>query len=133
MFYQVDPSSAVPVYAQIMDQVKRGISSGLLKTGERLPSIRELARELRINPNTVVRAYRELEREGVVESRRGQGSYVAESQHASSLAARRELLAPAVDRLLVEAYHLGLNDDELRKLLELRMDERRRSGKGREA
>lgn len=133
MFFQVDPSAAVPVYSQIMNQIKHSISSGLLRSGDRLPSIRELAKELRVNPNTVVRAYRELEREGIVESRRGQGSFVRATQRVTSLEARCELLAPTVDRLLVEAYHLGLDDETLLELLRKRMADRNAVSQGKEA
>ena len=113
MFLRVDPSSAVPVYVQIVDQVKHAVASGLLEEGDRLPSIRELARELRINPNTVIRAYRELEAEKVIVSRRGQGSFVSRTAQVLTERSRKKMLAAKIDALLVEAYHLRLTDDQV--------------------
>jgi len=124
MFLKVDPSAAIPVYVQIMDHVKHSIASGLLRNGDRLPSIRDLARELRVNPNTVVKAYRELEIEGVIESRKGQGSYVSATSGLMSLANRRKILSEIVDRMLVEAYHLSLNDERVIEIVRERMGAR---------
>ncbi len=128
MFFRVDPSSAVPVYAQIAEQVKHAIASGLLEQGARLPSIRELAKELRVNPNTIIRSYRELENDGIIESRRGQGSFVTDSGKALTVEGRTEILAKLVDQLLVEAYHLKLSDDQVMELVRQRMTERSRKG-----
>jgi GntR family transcriptional regulator len=111
MFLPVDPASGLPVYRQIMDQVRRMMVSGRLAPGERLPSIRELAATLQINPLTVGRAYGELERDGLVEMRRGLGMFVRPPHEAV-----RPLnpgvpagVAQAARRLVLEAAQAGLN------------------------
>lgn len=94
-----------------MDEVRRALAIGSLKPEDALPSVRQLAADLRLNPNTVAQAYRELEREGVVYVRRGQGTFVAER---ASTATEREALVRAVaERALVDAHRHGLKDDEL--------------------
>src|SRR5215831_5478355 len=75
--FKLDPRSGVPIYRQIQDQVRYGIASGLLSPGEQLPTVRALAVELSVNPNTVIKAYSELEREGVLTSEQGSGTFVA--------------------------------------------------------
>ena len=77
MLFRPNPSSGVPIYLQLMEQVKHGIETGALRPGEQLPGIRPLAEELVINPNTVAKAYRELEHEGVIELRHGAGAFVS--------------------------------------------------------
>jgi len=126
MFFRVDPSSAVPVYSQIMDQVKHAVASGLLELGNRLPSIRELAKELRVNPNTIIRAYRELETEGIIESKRGQGSFVTSGGTALTVEGRKEILTKLVDQLIVEAFHLQLDNKQVLELIRERMKKRAR-------
>ncbi len=113
MEFQCDPTSRVPIYRQLMDQVRQAVARGRLRPGRRLPSVRQLSRDLVVNPNTVARAYTELEREGVLNTRQGLGVYVAEPQDDLSAAARRERFAAALDRFLTEAVHLGLSADEV--------------------
>ena len=113
MEFQCDPTSRVPIYRQLMDQIRQGVARGRLRPGGRLPSVRVLSRELVVNPNTVARAYTELEREGVLNTRQGLGVFVAEPQAELSASARRERLATALDRLLTEAVHLGFSSDEV--------------------
>jgi GntR family transcriptional regulator len=113
MEFQCDTSSRVPIYRQLMDQVRQGVARGRLRPGSRLPSVRVLSRELVVNPNTVARAYTELEREGVLNTRQGLGVFVAEPQADLSTAARRERLSQALDRFLTEAVHLGFSADEV--------------------
>jgi GntR family transcriptional regulator len=96
-----------------MDQVRQGVARGRLRPGSRLPSVRALSRQLVVNPNTVARAYTELEREGVLNTRQGLGVFVAEPQADLSAAARRERLSQALDRFLTEAVHLGFSADEV--------------------
>ncbi len=110
MFLPVDPSSGLPVYRQIIDQVRRMMVSGRLAPGERLPSIRELALKLRINPLTVGRAYGDLEREGLIEMRRGLGMYVRQQERLirpidGGVPAG---VAQAARRLVLEAAQAGL-------------------------
>jgi GntR family transcriptional regulator len=113
MEFQCDPTSRVPIYRQLMDQIRQAIARGRLRTGSRLPSVRVLSRELVVNPNTIARAYTELEREGVLNTRQGLGVFVAEPQAELSAAARRERLQSALDGFLTEAHHLGFSADEV--------------------
>jgi len=102
-----------PIYQQIVDQIRFRIVSGQLATGAELPTIRGLAESARVNPNTVARAYRELENEGLVEKRRTVGTFVAAAPERISAAQRRRLLAPHVDRVLIQAKQLGISLEEL--------------------
>lgn len=123
MFMEVDPSSSVPVYAQIVEQIRHAVASGLLVESDKLPSIRVLAKELRVNPNTIIRAYKELETEGIVISKRGQGNFV--TSHGSQLTeeVKCEMITKNIDRLLTEAYHLQLDDKKVIELIKNRMTE----------
>jgi GntR family transcriptional regulator len=118
MLFRPNPSSGVPIYLQLMEQVKHAVETGALRAGEQLPGIRPLAEELVINPNTVAKAYRELEHEGVIELRHGAGAFV--SGHArmkkltDKLRAAQPLMAAAIDRLRAR----GLSDEEIRRLFE---------------
>src|SRR3972149_2231995 len=89
MEFQCDTTSRVPIYRQLMEQVRQGVARGRLRAGTRLPSVRQLSRELVVNPNTVVRTYTELEREGTLITRQGLGVFVAEPSADLSAAARR--------------------------------------------
>jgi GntR family transcriptional regulator len=111
MIFSVDSSDSRPIYVQIMDEVRRGIATGLLGADDALPSVRQLAVDLRINPNTVAQAYRELEREGIVEARRGQGTFVV----VEHLGARqlKAIARDVADRALRDAHRNGLGPDEL--------------------
>jgi GntR family transcriptional regulator len=113
-----NPSSGVPIYLQLMEQVKHNIETGALRPGEQLPGIRPLAEELVINPNTVAKAYRELEHEGVVELRQGAGAFVSGNARAKkttdNLRAGQTIVATAMVRLRAR----GLSDDEIRRLFE---------------
>ena len=99
-------SDGVPIYQQIVDQIQFRIMSGQLGVGDELPAIRGLAESLRVNPNTVARAYRELENEGLVEKRRTTGTFVAELPANRSVAQRRRLLAPQIDKLIIQSRQL---------------------------
>jgi GntR family transcriptional regulator len=106
----LDADDSRPLYTQIMDEIRRGIVLGTWSAGEALPSVRQLSSDLRVNPNTVQQAYRELEREGVVYVMRGQGTFVAES------AAQRErgpLLDEFARNVIREAYRSGFSADEV--------------------
>src|SRR3954468_7234392 len=113
MLIHISTDDRVPIYHQIVNQVKFLVGSGRLAPGEELPAIRVLAERLVINPNTVARAYRELEVAGGVEKRRTAGTYV--SAAGSPLARRERLrfLTERVDALLAEARHLGIRTDEV--------------------
>jgi GntR family transcriptional regulator len=121
MTLRIDPKDAVPIFRQIVAQVKQLIAAGRLTSGEELPSVRALAEQLVINPNTVARAYQELEHERVVVKRHGAGTYVAEvTQSPMSSLARRELLTERVDALLTEASHLEVPLEEVIDLVRQR-------------
>jgi GntR family transcriptional regulator len=102
-----------PIYQQIVDQIRFRIVSGQLAAGAELPTIRGLAENARVNPNTVARAYRELEHEGLVEKRRTVGTFVATNSGRISIAKRRRLLVPHIDKMLIQAKQLGFDLDEL--------------------
>jgi GntR family transcriptional regulator len=118
MLLRPNPSSGVPIYLQLMEQVKHAIETGALRTGEQLPGIRPLAEELVINPNTVAKAYRELEHEGVIELRHGAGAFVTGNARAKKLTdkfrAGQTIVTAAVDRLRAR----GVTDEEIRRLFE---------------
>jgi GntR family transcriptional regulator len=120
MELRIDAQDGVPIYLQICNQVKHLVAAGRLGAGDELPPIRTLAEQLVINPNTVARAYLELEREGVVNKRHGSGTYVAD---APSLLSRREklkVLRQRADSLLAEAAHLDVSLDDLLELMNQR-------------
>jgi len=123
VWFHVDPSSGVPIYMQIIGQVKRAVASGLLKAGDQMPSVRELAMELTVNPNTIAKAYQELERDGVIRTVRGVGTFVAEQEIKIVREERVKTLAAAIDKVLVEALHLGFSDEEVKSLLDERIRE----------
>jgi GntR family transcriptional regulator len=116
----ISTQDGVPIYLQIVNQVKYMVAAGRLRPGEQLPPVRKLAEELLINPNTVARAYRELEAAKVLSTRQGSGAYVADN--ASPLARREQtkILRDRVDQLLAEASHMGVQVDELVELLRQR-------------
>ena len=122
MQIHISSSDGVPIYIQIVNQVKHLVASGRLSAGEELPPIRTLAETLVVNPNTVARAYLELERAGVVTKRQGAGTYVAETKSALSRREKLRALAPRADALLVEARQLDVDFDELSALLEERRE-----------
>ncbi len=113
-------SDGPPIYQQIVEQIRFRIVSGQLRGGDELPTIRGLAESLRVNPNTVARAYRELEHESLVEKRRTTGTFVAELTTQLGIAQRRKLIAPEIDRLLISSRQLGIELDDLKKMLSKR-------------
>jgi GntR family transcriptional regulator len=121
VLFKPNPSSGAPIYVQLMEQVKHAIETGALRPGEQLPGIRPLAEELVINPNTVAKAYRELEHEGVIELRHGAGAFVANITRGRKLADRvragQAIVAEAVAKLRAR----GVTDEEIRRLFEARL------------
>ena len=113
MLVNLDPRDARPLYLQIIDEVRRALVVGALRPEDPLPSVRELASELVVNPRTVSQAYRELEREGVVYVRRGQGTFVAPDAGAGRDEERRALARGVAKRALIEARRSGLGVEEL--------------------
>lgn len=119
-----NPSSGVPIYLQLIEQVRHAIATGAVRPGEQLPAIRPLAEELVINPNTVAKAYRELEHEGVIELRQGAGAFVTDNapskKDAEKLRAAQTAVAATVERL----RDRGVTDDEIRRLFEAALGRR---------
>ena len=115
---QVDPASSEPIFEQIAFQVKGAVARGDLGSGDKLPSVRELARELVVNPNTVVRAYQHLEQDGVIVRKRGSGCFIREGGTKLSDDARSAELDELARRTVTEAYHLGFRPDEIRRAVD---------------
>src|SRR5437773_10998382 len=122
MLFRPNPSSGVPIYLQLMEQVKHAIETGALRQGDQLPGIRPLAEELVMNPNTVAKAYRELEHEGVIELRHGAGAFVSAQAKGRKPAADRVRSAqPIVAGTIEKLRDRGLSDDEIRRLFEAQL------------
>lgn len=117
MFLRIEKGSAVPISRQIADQVAAHCVSGQLRPGDRLPSVRELARELAVNQNTILRVYERLCGEGVLEMRHGQGTFVAARATKRQLAAHRARLVDELRHIARQAVALGLSSDELHELV----------------
>ncbi len=111
MVFNLSQTDPRPIYQQILDEIRRGIVVGLYKVGEPIPSVRQLAVDLKVNPNTVAQAYRELERLGVVEVRRGQGTFV--SPQTSRDSERRTLITTLANKAVVEAKRNSIGLGEL--------------------
>ena len=118
MLFRPNPSSGVPIYLQLMEQVKHAIETGALRPGEQLPGIRPLAEELVINPNTVAKAWRELEHEGIIELRHGAGAFVASNGRPKSVTDRLRAAQTIVADSITRLRNKGLRDDEIRRLFE---------------
>jgi len=118
---QVDPHSGVPVYRQAMDQIEYYVASKVLAPGDQLPSIRELAKSLRVNPTTVVKAYTELEHKGVIEMKHGKGAFISESVRKMSEKEIVTALRRVVRQLAVEATQMGAPLELVMKVLKEEM------------
>jgi len=121
--YAIDLKSGVPFYRQIIEQIKFGIGRGDLQPGDRLPTVRQLAVDLSINPNTVIRAYRELEIEGVLDTQQGSGTFVGERRPEIDALERRRMLDQILTELLARASGYGFTLDEVLKGLRQRKEE----------
>ena len=127
MIFRINQSAGIPLYIQLMEQVKHAVETGALREGDQLPAIRKVAEDLVMNPNTVVRAYRELEHEGVLELKHGSGAYIKESAGGRAAVMRKAqgILQSALERLAP----LGLTEDELRRVFENELAQARAEGK----
>lgn len=123
--FTIDPRSGVPYYRQIIDQIQFAIASGALATGDQLPTVRQLAVDLKINPNTVARAYQELEIKGVLTSQMGTGTFVADTKIEISALERRRMLDQICTELLSRAATYGLTLQEVIAALRERAEEGR--------
>ena len=122
MRLQLNFKSGKPVYLQIVDQVRAAAAAGAIRTGEPLPSIRPLAEDLRVNRNTVAKAYAELESQGVIETIAGKGCFIRESQSPFRKEVRVKLLTEEIDQAVVQAHHLQVGRDDFLRLAEERFD-----------
>ncbi|MBU4485627.1 MAG: GntR family transcriptional regulator [Candidatus Delongbacteria bacterium] len=123
IYFQIQPSSGVPIYKQIVDQVERLVASGSLSPGDEMPSVRRVATHFEVNPMTVSKAYSMLESSNILERRRGMGMFVASnSENAKSVKQRIELIKPVLEDVVEQAKQLGLPNEKvielLKKLLE---------------
>jgi GntR family transcriptional regulator len=117
MFFSIDPHNGVAIYEQLVRQVKFGIADGTLRSGQLLPSARILSQQLAINPNTINRAFQQLQADGILESVRGKGLAVCSRALGSCRKARQSLLEQRVRDVLSEALHAGLDHNEVRELV----------------
>ena len=122
MLIQLNFKSGLPVYLQVADQIRAAAASGALRPGEPLPGIRPLAEQLRINRNTVAKAYTELESQGVIETVAGKGCFLKEGNSPLKKSARHDLLRQEIDQAIVAAHHLQVNDADFVALVEKRLD-----------
>ena len=130
MILQINFKSGMPIYLQVVDQIKAAAASGALRPGEALPSIRPLAEELRVNRNTVAKAYSELESLGVIQTLPGRGCFLKENHSALRKEVRRKLLTKEIDQAIVQAHHLQVPRSEFLQLIHERMevlDDKRRA------
>lgn len=122
--FELDVRSRKPIYEQLTDKVKEMIMHGILRADEQLPSVRALSSQLTVNPNTIQKAYRELEREGYIYSLQGKGNFVAAMQQEHNESKRAELKTELL-RLMAEAVYLGFTENEISALYRQSLDQRR--------
>ncbi len=120
MFLHLNPNNGVPIYRQLFQQLRQRIVSGQLGAGEQLPSVRDLSEQVKINLLTAAKVYQLLESEGLVETRRGLGTFVADGQLSRSMVEKKKSIASAVEQVVTEAQHLKLSEEELVQLIRQR-------------
>jgi len=123
MEFEVNTSDREPIYRQLASQVREAVARGRLAPGDRLPSVRELSKTLVVNPNTIARAYTDLEREGVLNTRPGLGVFVAPPGSDLTKPVRKKRLVERIDSLLTEAVHLDFTRGETQEMIENRMSQ----------
>lgn len=123
MFFSIDPHNGVAIYEQIVRQVTFAIAEGTLRPGQLLPSVRVLSQQLAINPNTINRAFQQLQAEGAIESLRGKGLVVRPDAEAGCKAARRTLIIDRLRVAMTEALHAGLSGGEVRQIMDQLLSE----------
>jgi len=122
MLFQIDFKAGKPVYLQLVDQVRYAAASGMLRPGEPLPGIRPLAEELRINRNTIAKAYAELESQGVIETQPGKGCFLKSNNSPFTKAVRNNLLEKEIDEAVVMAHHLQISREAFMEMVNERLD-----------
>lgn len=119
MWFDVNPRSDVPIYQQLVDGVKKAVARGILAPGDKLPSVRELAGRIAINPNTIAKAYQEMEREGIIETLRGRGTFVAEVRtRGIDREEKKRRMREMLEKVLVEAYYMQMEEEEVLAMVE---------------
>jgi len=118
MQFRIDNASVRPVYQQIIDQIKRDIALGRLIKDEKLPTVRQLAKQLAINPNTIAKAYRQLEQEGIIVTKPGTGAFVASLDSNLSRSVRRKIVSEELERIAIEAFHMQIDRQTLLELFD---------------
>jgi len=113
MQIRIDNASDRPVYQQIIDQVKRDIALGRIIKNEKLPTVRQLAGQIAINPNTIAKAYRQLEQQGIIVTKAGAGAFVANLDSNLSRSVRKKLISEELERIAVDAYHMQIESQTL--------------------
>ncbi|WP_416149138.1 GntR family transcriptional regulator [Salipaludibacillus sp. HK11] len=113
MYFQIDPKKNIPLYEQVIHQVKEMCAKGLLKPNEKLPSVRELSSHMVINPNTVSKAYQELERQGLIVTLRGKGTFISEELAHTYDRKQAEELKQSFKQVIIDSYYAGLSKNEL--------------------
>jgi GntR family transcriptional regulator len=126
----IETTGFIPIYEQIKNGIKGKISLGVLKANDPLPSIRDLAAELVVNPNTVARAYRELESEGFITTRKGKTSFVTDNSSSLIKGERQRFIDEVFERAISEARKFGLEEEEIRTVVESRLKARQKPGRG---
>ena len=124
MDLRLDITSTVPAFQQLVDQVKAAVARGALRPGDPIPSVRHLAAQVLVNPNTVARAYRELDREGVILARRGLGYFVTDGAVAACRADRGDAFADKLATVVRDARDAGLTEDEIRRVFDQILESR---------
>jgi GntR family transcriptional regulator len=132
MLLQVDFQAGKPVYLQLADQIRYAAAAGRLRPGEPLPSLRPLAEELRINRNTIAKAYAELETQGIIETIPGKGYFVKANKSPFTESVRQQLLLTEIDEAVVTAHHLQVDREKFLRLVKERLDyfDRKANGDG---
>jgi len=133
MLLRIDSTNGVPLYLQIAKEVKHSLAIGSLKSGEQLPSVREVALQITVNPNTVAKAYRELEAQGIVETKRGTGTFVSKKIVDVTHEERQKIISDLMDKAIDEARHLQMSEEEMTNLLLERVQAFKRKRKEQEA
>jgi GntR family transcriptional regulator len=130
MFFEINPSNGVPVYEQVSRQIMFAVAAGSIQKGELIPSVRELARELAINPNTVARAFRDLQDQGILETVRGTGVAVSHGAKSKCISARTRLIRERLRDVLLEARQSQLDDQELQKIIAAELQNSKKRNRG---
>ncbi len=121
LWIQISPGSAEPIYIQVAEQISEAIAKGQLASGDKLPSVRKLAAELVINPNTAARAYSHLEQAGLVTTKTGSGTFVSDPRLRRTDATDVNILTDRMDNIIVRGLNLGLNDQDLTAMFKARI------------